>query len=196
MVPDRLPEPLRSVIARFPPGALQFEIGIQTFNEEVGGLIKRRQNYQRLEENFRFLRGQTGVHLHADPHRGSLPGESLEKLCRRVRSVGRAQPKRSGWGSLSACEAPLIVRPTPPGNGLNPAPPYEILQNKLIDFFDAELAPFCPLLGPDREQWKLRRNHPIALDPWRVAVSGLLLRWSEWLHDRVGRTRRKSRCLG
>src|SRR5262249_37189907 len=29
MIPDRLPEALREVIARFPPGALQFEVGIQ-----------------------------------------------------------------------------------------------------------------------------------------------------------------------
>src|SRR6266446_2074204 len=35
MVPDRLPEALRAVIAKFPPGALQFEVGIQSFNEEV-----------------------------------------------------------------------------------------------------------------------------------------------------------------
>ena len=32
MVPDRLPAALREVIARFPPGALQFEVGVQTFN--------------------------------------------------------------------------------------------------------------------------------------------------------------------
>jgi radical SAM superfamily enzyme YgiQ (UPF0313 family) len=35
MVPDRLPAALREVIARFPPGALQFEVGVQTFNEEA-----------------------------------------------------------------------------------------------------------------------------------------------------------------
>ena len=34
MIPDRLPEALREIIAKFPPGALQFEIGIQTFNPE------------------------------------------------------------------------------------------------------------------------------------------------------------------
>jgi hypothetical protein len=38
MIPDRLPESLREIIARFPPGALQFEVGIQTFNEEVGAI--------------------------------------------------------------------------------------------------------------------------------------------------------------
>jgi len=26
MIPDRLPESLREIIARFPPGALQFEV--------------------------------------------------------------------------------------------------------------------------------------------------------------------------
>ena len=39
MVPDRLPAALREVIARFPPGALQFEVGVQTFNAEVAELI-------------------------------------------------------------------------------------------------------------------------------------------------------------
>ena len=46
MVPDRLPAGLREVIVRFPPGALQFEVGVQTFNEEVAELIQRRQDYR------------------------------------------------------------------------------------------------------------------------------------------------------
>ena len=45
MIPDRLPQGLREPIAQFPPGCLQFEIGIQTFNPEVSALISRRQNY-------------------------------------------------------------------------------------------------------------------------------------------------------
>ncbi|MGN6701705.1 MAG: B12-binding domain-containing radical SAM protein, partial [Burkholderiaceae bacterium] len=35
LVPDHLPDALKAAIAQFPPGALQFEIGIQTFNPEV-----------------------------------------------------------------------------------------------------------------------------------------------------------------
>src|SRR6202042_3809142 len=35
MIPDRLPEALRELIAQFPAGALQFEVGIQTFNDAV-----------------------------------------------------------------------------------------------------------------------------------------------------------------
>jgi radical SAM superfamily enzyme len=44
MIPDRLPDALRDLIGQFPAGALQFEVGIQTFNDEVAGLISRRQD--------------------------------------------------------------------------------------------------------------------------------------------------------
>src|SRR4029078_9813797 len=66
MIPDRLPEALREIIAKFPAGALQFEVGIQTFDIEVSTRIKRRQNYDKLADNLRFLRRETGVHVHAD----------------------------------------------------------------------------------------------------------------------------------
>jgi radical SAM superfamily enzyme YgiQ (UPF0313 family) len=48
MIPDRLPEALRTD-QEFPPGALQFEVGIQTFNEEVAKLISRRQDNTKVE---------------------------------------------------------------------------------------------------------------------------------------------------
>src|SRR6185312_9197727 len=79
MIPDRLPEALRDPIRKFPPGALQFEVGIQTFNEEVAARISRRQDNARLSDNLRFLREQTGVHVHADLIVG-LPGETIESF--------------------------------------------------------------------------------------------------------------------
>ena len=79
MIPDRLPAELREVIAKFPPGALQFEVGVQTFNPEVGHNISRRQNYERLADNFNYLRNETSVHIHADLIVG-LPGETLESF--------------------------------------------------------------------------------------------------------------------
>ena len=41
MIPDRLPEGLRDIIAKFPAGALQFEVGIQTFDPEIAARIDR-----------------------------------------------------------------------------------------------------------------------------------------------------------
>src|SRR5215204_5291759 len=134
MVPDRLPEILREIIARFPPGALQFEVGIQTFNPEVGALIERRQKYDQLEDNFRFLRSQTGVHIHADLIAG-LPGESLESFAAGFDRLIELGPQEIQVGILKRLRGTPIVRHDAPWEMVYHAhPPYEILQNKLIDF--------------------------------------------------------------
>ncbi len=69
MIPGRLPDSLRAVIARFPPASLQFEVGIQTFNDEVALRINRRQNNAKAEENLRWLRAAHGRPYSRRPHR-------------------------------------------------------------------------------------------------------------------------------
>ena len=134
MIPDRLPESLREVIARFPPGALQFEVGIQTFNPEVAALISRRQNYDRLADNFHFLRRETGVHIHADLIAG-LPGETVESFAAGFDRLIALGPQEIQVGILKRLRGTPIVRHDAEWQMIyNPHPPYEILQNKLIDF--------------------------------------------------------------
>ncbi len=134
MIPDRLPESLREVIAKFPPGALQFEVGIQTFNEEVSGLIKRRQNYDKLADDFHFLRAETGVHIHADLIAG-LPGETVESFAIGFDQLIALGPQEIQVGILKRLRGTPIIRHDAEWQMIyNPQPPYEILQNKLIDF--------------------------------------------------------------
>jgi radical SAM superfamily enzyme YgiQ (UPF0313 family) len=134
MVPDRLPTELREVIRRFPPGALQFEVGVQTFNPEVAERISRRQNYERLADNLRFLREQTGVHVHADLIAG-LPGESLESFAAGFDQLIALEPHEIQVGILKRLRGTPIVRHDAEGQMVyNPHPPYEIVQNRLIDF--------------------------------------------------------------
>ncbi|HXR49045.1 MAG TPA: DUF4080 domain-containing protein [Candidatus Limnocylindrales bacterium] len=134
MIPDRLPESLREIIARFPPGALQFEVGIQTFNEEVSHRISRRQNYEKLADNFHFLRGETGVHLHADLIAG-LPGETLESFAAGFDRLIALGPQEIQVGILKRLRGTPIFRHDVEWQMVyHPHPPYEILQNKLIDF--------------------------------------------------------------
>jgi len=134
MIPDRLPESLREIIAKFPPGALQFEVGIQTFNEEVGDRIKRRQNYDKLADNFHFLRAETGVHIHADLIVG-LPGETVESFAAGFDRLIALNPQEIQVGILKRLRGTPIVRHDAEWRMIyNPQPPYEILQNKLIDF--------------------------------------------------------------
>lgn len=134
MIPDRLPESLRTLIARFPAGVLQFEIGVQTFNEDVGRLISRKQDVARLEDNFRFLREQTGVHIHADLIVG-LPGESVQSFGEGFDRLVALRPHEIQVGILKRLKGTPIIRHDDDWQMVySDHAPFEILSNRLIDF--------------------------------------------------------------
>ncbi len=188
MVPDRLPEVLREVIRNFPPGALQFEIGVQTFNEEVAARISRRQDFARLEENIRWLRAETGVHLHVDLIAG-LPGESFESFAAGFDRLVALGPQEIQFGILKRLRGVPITRHDAEwGMVYGPQPPYEILQNRLLDFATMQrLRRFARL-------WDLVANSGNFVETTPLLWHGgqtpfhAFLRWSEWLFARVGRT--------
>ncbi|MEQ1853714.1 MAG: radical SAM protein, partial [Chthoniobacteraceae bacterium] len=109
MIPDRLPEQLRALIKRFPPGAVQFEVGIQTFDDATSKNISRRQNLERLADNLRFLREETGVHVHADLIVG-LPGEGMESFGRGFDRLVALGPQEIQVGILKRLRGTPIVR--------------------------------------------------------------------------------------
>jgi len=187
MIPDRLPEALREVIARFPPGALQFEVGVQTFNEAVSRNISRRQDYARLEENFHFLRRQTGVHVHADLIAG-LPGESLESFAVGFDRLVALRPQEIQVGILKRLRGTPIVRHDQPWQMVySPHPPYEILRNSLLDF------PALQRLRRFARHWDLVGNSGNFIETTPLLWSGgaspfaAFMKWSDWLHARSGR---------
>jgi len=187
MIPDRLPAELRELIERFPPGSLQLEVGVQTFNPTVAAAISRRQDYARLEENFRFLRGQTGVHLHADLIVG-LPGETVESFATGFDRLVGLRPQEIQVGMLKRLRGTPISRHDAAwGMVYSPLPPYEILQNKLIDFATMQrlrrFARYWDLIG--------NSGNFVATTPLVWAGGGSpfagFLRLSEWLYAREGR---------
>lgn len=134
LVPDRLPEGLRSIISRFPAGSLQFEVGVQTLNETVGRLISRRQNLIKMEDNFKFLKEQTHAHVHADLIVG-LPGESFESFGAGLDRLYAMGPQEIQVGILKKLRGAPIARHTEAwGMIYSETPPYEILQTNHIDF--------------------------------------------------------------
>lgn len=134
MIPDRLPSALRELIQQFPAGCLQFEIGVQTFNDEVGRLISRRQDNDQLADNFRFLREHTGVHVHADLIVG-LPGESVESFAAGFDRLVALEPQEIQVGILKRLKGTPIIRHDDEWQMVySPSPPFEILSNRLIDF--------------------------------------------------------------
>jgi radical SAM superfamily enzyme YgiQ (UPF0313 family) len=187
MVPDRLPAELRQVIAKFPPGALQFEVGIQTFNPDVGQNISRRQDYDRLADNLRFLRNETRVHIHADLIVG-LPGETVESFAAGFDRLVALGPQEIQVGILKRLRGTPIARHDEEWQMIyHPQPAYEILQNRLIDFATMQrlrrFAKYWDLIG--------NSGNFVGVTPliWRdESPFANFLRLSDWLYARLGRT--------
>ncbi len=189
MIPDRFPTELREWIARFPAGALQFEVGIQTFNPEVAARISRRQNYARLEENLRFLRHETGVHIHADLILG-LPGETLESIAAGFDRLWRLGPQEIQVGILKRLRGTPIVRHDGEfGMVYAPRAPYELLRNRDLDFPTMQrLKRFARYWDLTANSGRFARTLPLLLDnPADASPFAAFLAFSDHLHARHGR---------
>jgi hypothetical protein len=188
MIPDRLPEALREVIARFPPGMLQFEVGIQTFNPAVGQFISRRQNYEKLADNFTYLRQHTGVHIHADLIVG-LPGETLESFAAGFDRLIALGPQEIQVGILKRLRGTPIIRHDAEWQMTwHPHPPYEILCNRLLDFATMQrLRRFAKYWDTVGNSGNFRHSTPLLWSHGASPFHGFL-RWSDWLYARLGRT--------
>ena len=188
MVPDRLPEALREIIAKFPAGALQFEVGIQTFDRATMNNISRHQDEAKLAENLRFLREETGVHIHADLIVG-LPGESLESFAAGFDRLLGMGPQEIQVGILKRLRGTPIIRHDTEWQMVYKAQPsYELLQNKLLDFATMQkfrrFARFWDLIGNSGNF-----GEAVALlwqsDPGSAFQA--FWRLSDWLFTRLGR---------
>ncbi len=134
VIPDNLPEKLKQVLARFPSGALQFEIGVQTFDPEIQQTISRKQNNKNTCDNLRWLRENTGAHIHADLIFG-LPGDSLDNFAQSFNQLVSLKPQEIQLGILKRLRGAPINRHNDDYQlRYNPVAPYNILSTRDIDF--------------------------------------------------------------
>lgn len=185
MVPDRFPDRLKDLVAQFPPGALQIEIGVQTFDEATAERIGRRQDNAAVDANIRYLRQHTGVHIHADLIAG-LPGEDLASFGRGFNRLWAARPHEIQLGILKRLRGAPIARHDEAWDMVYAdAPPYEILQNRSISFADMQRVKRAARL------WDLvanRGNFAFAMELFERGgdVFAELMAFADWLHERVG----------
>ncbi len=186
LIPDHLPEPLRERMVRFPPGALQFEIGVQTFNPAVQARISRKQDNRKTEDNLRWLRQHTHAHLHADLIIG-LPGEELASFAAGFNRLAALDPHEIQVGILKRLRGAPIARHTAEFDcRYNPHPPYNLLCSALLDFATLRrlerFARYWDLIG---NSGRFRHARPLLLgaDPF-----GRFMILSDWLFARTGQT--------
>jgi radical SAM superfamily enzyme YgiQ (UPF0313 family) len=186
MVPDRLPDGLRELIARFPPGMLQFEVGVQTLDEAVSNRISRRQNVVKMAENLAFLRDHSGVHVHADLIIG-LPGETLASFGAGLDRLFAMGPHEIQVGILKRLRGAPISRHTSEFQLIfDSDPPYEILATSTIDFHTMQRLKRFAFVW---DRLMNRGNLPTtaALFHPEGAPFEAVLGFSDWLHATSGR---------
>ncbi|QBG48382.1 DUF4080 domain-containing protein [Verrucomicrobia bacterium S94] len=138
IIPSHLPDELMDAVKTCPPGMLQFEIGIQTFNEAVAHRIQRPLDIEKIENNMRRLRRKTGVHIHADLIAG-LPGEDLESFEHGFNRLLALNPQEIQLGILKRLRGAPIDRHSKNWNMIyNPHAPYDILSTAQIRFEDMQ----------------------------------------------------------
>ncbi len=133
VIPDHLPERLRVMLAQFPPGVLQLEVGVQSFNPDVQHTISRRQDNAATEANLRWLLVHSHAHLHADLIFG-LPGETLQSFADGFDRLLAIGPHEIQLGILKRLRGTPITRHTQThGMVYDTQPPYTVQQTDVVD---------------------------------------------------------------
>ena len=151
VIPDNLPERLKAVIQQFPPGTLQFEVGVQSFDPDVQQRISRKQDNLKTKANLRWLRQNTYTHIHADLIVG-LPGDTLTGFGASFDQLIALNPQEIQVGILKRLRgAPINRHSEIYRMRYDPHPPYALLSNRDLDFATMQrlnrFARFWDLIG-------------------------------------------------
>jgi hypothetical protein len=188
VVPDHLPDRLKVMIAQFPPGVLQFEVGVQSFNVEVQQRISRKQDNAKTEANIRWLMTASNAHLHADLIFG-LPGETLASFATGFDRLHALGPHEIQLGLLKRLRGTPLAQRSLPGavadDGMvyGAQPPYTVLQTGAVSTAQvqafARMARYWDLLvnsGRFSQGSRLLLQGPSAFAAWAAFADWLWLR--------------------
>jgi len=186
VVPDHLPRKLKEILTKFPEGSLQFEVGIQTFNQEVQDNISRRQNNPKSKQNLIWLRENTTAHIHADLIFG-LPGETFETFKDSFDQLYQCAPHEIQMGILKRLRGTPVIRHTEAFDlRFSPLPPFNILSTDRIDFATMQLinrfARYWDMIG---NSGRFKKSLPVILADHPFDD---FLAIANWLFDETGQT--------
>ena len=189
LVPDHLPQRLKDLIVQFPPGVLQFEIGVQSFNPEVQSRISRRQDNARTEANLRWLTQASHAHLHTDLIFG-LPGETLESFAAGFDRLYALRPDEIQLGILNRLRGTPIARHSAAHAMVYDAePPYTVLQTGVLDADTVQrfkhFVRYWDLLA---SSGRFKQTLPLLLEQDQPSPFHAFLAFSDWLWRRTEKT--------
>ncbi|MGW8288388.1 MAG: DUF4080 domain-containing protein [Desulfobulbales bacterium] len=132
MAPDRFTEEMFLFLEQMKPGRFQFELGMQSTNQQTLEAINRKCNLKRAEKNIRRLVALDTIHIHLDLILG-LPFEDYVSFIHSFGDVFRLGPHYIQMGLLKVLPETLISRAIDEYDMIVcDCPPYEILSNRWL----------------------------------------------------------------
>lgn len=127
---ELLDEEWVNYLQQYPPGLVQFEVGVQSTYRPTLQIIERTQHFDRWSKYIRELRRLGTVPLHLDLIAG-LPEEDWSHFRRSFNDVYRVQPDMLQLGFLKVLKGSgLREKSREYGLVFSPDPPYTILQTR------------------------------------------------------------------
>ncbi|MBO5944663.1 MAG: DUF4080 domain-containing protein [Clostridia bacterium] len=140
---DILTEDTLEILSQMPKGAVQLEIGMQSFNEETLKKINRKTNTQKLIENIKKLLQMGNMHIHIDLIAG-LTGEDLDSF-KHSFNIGyslKAHMLQMGFLKL-LYGADMREKPEDFPCEYNENPPYEVISTPWLSADEMRMLKKC-----------------------------------------------------
>lgn len=151
-----------------PPGRFQFEVGIQSTNEQTLAVIKRHNNWPKIVKNVSQIKDYGNIHLHLDLIVG-LPHETISEFAKSFNDVYQLQPDMLQIGFLKMLKGSGIRRSSVDhGYVYMDSAPYEVLANNYMDYSQIRK---LKILEEVFEQVYNTGRFRYTL-PWLIALSG------------------------
>ncbi len=122
------------ILSRAPQGMFQFEVGVQTTNNEILSNINRTIKFSTIKEKVLELNGLNNIKQHLDLIAG-LPGEDFNSFRKSFNEVYEISPEELQLGFLKLLKGSQMREESEKwGMVYSPYPPYEILKTKDISY--------------------------------------------------------------
>ncbi len=132
MAGELLDEAWLDYLRAYPPGLLQFEIGVQSTHQPTLDIIRRTQHFQHWLGYVQAIQAQYGIPIHLDLIAG-LPAEGWETFRTSFNDVFSVQPDMLQLGFLKVLKGSGLRQESETyGLVYLPDPPYTILQTNVL----------------------------------------------------------------
>jgi len=125
---DLLDEDALNILETAPPGLMQLEIGIQSFNCETLAAVNRKTDIERLKSNIRQITGKGNIHVHVDLIAG-LPHEDIKSFAEGFNAAYDLGANMLQLGFLKLLYgSPMQIEPHKYPGRFESSAPYEVLE--------------------------------------------------------------------